>query len=223
MANHSAAISDHRAIRILLRTSLQLLLSAFFLSGCGFITDPGMRKVAEMDGKVIRAGDLMRTIRNMTDEQRPLIQNKGDLRRALDKHIDDTIKDDLAEQLLEGGKIHLNMELAKSRYISRNPQYREMLQPDVNRELMEQNMNFRPGDLEALMYAIELAIEEEANILLRGPALAFVRNEAHSQGALTITPAELRLEHDMRGGEMRHFETITFKAIRFPVTVDGAS
>ena len=225
MRRHSVRISGRRTIRICLATSVLLLLPVF-LGTCGLIADPERRKVAEMDGKVIRAGDLMRIIRNMTDEERPLIQNKGDLLRALNKYIDDTIKDEIAERLVAEGKIDPHIDVATARYLERNPEFQVMWQSrqsNADRELLEKNLNYNPGDFDAMIYAVELGIEDETIILLRKPALAYVANEAFNEGTLTIAPAEYGEEYAMREHDLVYFETIEFRAIRFPVTVEGAS
>ncbi len=208
--------------RVLLATSVLFGLSAVLL-GCGFIADPDMRKVAEMDGEVINAGDLMRVIRNMEDDERPLIQNKSDLRRALDTYIDNKIRDEIAEALLEEGRIQPNTALATSIYFEENPEYELLWHPNADVEALARNLNYGKAEIDVLMYAIELGIEAEEYILLREQGLDYVRNVALSQGTLSVTEDEYDADYAMRKDELISFESIDFRAIRFPAALDDAS
>jgi hypothetical protein len=182
-----------------------------------------MRKVAEMNGEVINAGDLMRVIRNMADGERPLIQNKSDLRRALDKYIDDTIKDEIAETLLAEGRIQPNTELATAIYFEKNSEYEVLWRSSANLDALARNLNYKKAEIDVLVYAIELGIEAEEYILLREQALDYVRNVALSEGALSVTQDEYDADYAMRKDELIYFESIDFRAIRFPATLDDAS
>lgn len=186
-------------------------------TGCGWIADQDRIVVAKVDDKVIRRGDLKRIIRRMTDEERPLVQNRGDLLRTLNKHIDDKIKSTLAKELKAQGKIEVPREVAREAYFRKYPENRGIfaIQDASVMDLTEQ-------DLVAMRADVEFGIDDEEERLLRQQAVAYRVRQAVKAGTVAITEEDFAREYAMRKNDLRHFEHIEFLGLRFPAAMPGA-
>lgn len=181
------------------------------LAGCGLIADQDRIIVAMLDGKPIRYGQLVQAIRELPDDERPLIQNKGDLLRALNKYIDDEIKKQLASELRAQNKIRPQRDLARQVYLRKNPDNAIVYQV-VDPAVLE----ITQAEFDALKVAVEFGIDREEENLLREQALVYAAQDALRFGALTISEEEYQQEYDVRKNELLNRERIEFKAIVFP-------
>ncbi len=194
-----------------------LAVAAVYLGGCGFIADKDRIVIAKFDGKNITRGDLAKYIREMPDEERPLIQNKADLLDTLNFWINDQIKAKLAAQLSKEGKIEVSRELALERYFEKHPEFRsayKVQDPSV--------LEMTQGDLAAVKAEIEFATDEEVERLLRDEALKYKIYEAIQNKTVTLTEADVRAEYERRKDELVQFEYIDFIALQLPLAMPDA-
>mgnify|MGYP001602387352 FL=1 len=209
--NRAVLSMSKRSLYSCAALAFQCAFLILVVSRCGWIADSDRIVVAKADGKAIRRGDLMRIIRDMPDEERPLIQNKGDLLRALNRHIDDTIKQKLGDELSTAGKISVPREVARESYFQKHPENRKVF------EIQDPSaLDMTDSQVRALRDGVEFEIDDEEKKLLREKALIYAVQEAVNNGALTVTPEELQREYDLRAAELMTFETLDFVAIRFP-------
>ena len=194
-----------------------LVITACSIS-CGQIADKDRWVVAEMDGEPIRRGDLMELIRNMSDEERPLIQNRGDLERTLNKWIDDQIKGELAKTLKSEGVISVDREVARAAYFVKHPEYMSV---DLIQD--PEALEMTRGDIAAVKAEIEFSVDEEEERLLREEALLYKMMEAARTKAITITPEQLQREYKMLEHRLIKFEYVDCIAIQFPLNAQGAT
>lgn len=205
--------------RILRRPIPPLIVIMFFagISGCGYIADKDRIVVATLNGEPIRRGDLDKAIWEMSDEVRPLIQNKGDLLRTLNKYIDDQIKAELSKQFKAEGKIRVDRALARRAYFEKHPEHRSVEQIQDPEALQ-----MTQGDINAFLAEIEFGVDEEEEILLREEALNYKLQEAVRAGAISVTEDEFSREYNMLKDALIKFEFVDFDAIQFPVVAPGA-
>ncbi len=206
-------------IKITTRFMANLFCIAIVLSatGCGWIADKDRIVIANIDGEPLRRGDLRRIIRDMTDEERPLIQNRGDLLRALNKHIDDTIRAGLAEELLAEDKIANDRKRATAIYFERNPDDRFPYSITDAREL-----GISDGELTAVKAAIEFKIDDIVLEVLAVDAFYYRLRQAAEENLITITDEEYQQEYRFNHDGYVHFERIGFVGLRFPQQVPQA-
>ena len=208
------------AVRSMLYGAVPLLIVPVVLvasSGCGYIADKDRIVVATLNGEPIRRGDLAEVIRKMPDEVRPLIQNKGDLLRTLNKYIDDQIKAELSKELKAEGKIQVDRNLARDRYFEKHPEFRSVYQIRDPAAIQ-----MTEGDIAALKAEIEFGVDEEEEILLREEALHYKIQEAVQAGAVSVTEEEFKGAYTMLKGALVKPEFVEFIAIQFPVAAPGA-
>ncbi len=192
-------------------------LLAAALAACGFIADKDRIVVAVMDGKDITRGDLTKLIHDMPDEERPLIQNKGDLLRALNRHIDDRIKQALAVELSAAGKISVSRDTARAVYLQAHPEFAAAFRVQDPSQL-----GMTQADVEAVKAAVEFGIDDEEEKMLREEALAFKMHEAMQSGTVTMTREEVQAEYESRKATLVKFEFIEFIGMLFPLDRPGA-
>jgi hypothetical protein len=184
---------------------------------CGFVADKDLIVVAKVDGKNITRGDLRKLLRDMPDDERPLIQNKSDLLRTLNRHIDDTIKAGLAAQLSSEGKITASRDAARAAYLQKHPEYAAAFQVRDPSQL-----GMTPGEVEAVKASVEFGIDDEVDKMLREEALGFKMYEAMQSGTVTMTREEVQAEFDLRKDMLVKYEFIDFIGMIFPVSSPGA-
>lgn len=183
------------------------------------IADKDSIVVATLNGEPITRGDLADVIRKMPDDVRPLIQNKGDLLRTLNKYIDDEIKTELAKQLKAEGKIQGNRNLARQNYFKKRPELLSVYQihdPTAIPGMTE-------GDVVAVKAEIEFGVDDEEEILLREEALDYKVEEAAQARIVSVSEEEFNREFNMLKGALFKPEFVEFKAIQFPITAPGAA
>jgi hypothetical protein len=202
-------------VRSVFRTlAISCLLVA---AGCGFIADKRRIVIAKMDGKNITRGDLEKYIRDLPDEERPLIQTKADSLETLNSWINDRIKGTLAAQLKKEGKIEVSRDAARERYFQKHPDYRSAYQvqdPSV--------LEMTQGDLAAVKAEIEFGTDEEVERLLRDEALKYKIYEAIQNKTVTLTADDVHREYDRRKDELIQPEYIEFIALQLPLMMPDA-
>jgi hypothetical protein len=187
------------------------------VSGCGFVADKDRIVVATLDGENITRGDLTKILREMPDEERPLIQNKGDLLRALNGYIDEQIKADLAAELYAEGKINVDREVARASYLQAHPEFASAYSIHDPTQL-----GMTRNEVEAVKASVEFGIDDEVEKLLRDEAVAYEMHEAVNTHALNLTAEDIRREYDARKNTLIKYETLEFIAMVFPVDTPDA-
>ena len=203
------------ALRAFAVVSCVFLLASTGLS-CGYVADKDRWIVAELNGEPIRRGELMDFIRDMTDEERPLIQNRGDLERTLDKYINDQIKAEISKELKAEGKIQVDRAVARRAYFEKHPEYQrvyEIQDPEA--------LQMTRGDITAVKAEIEFGVDDEEQRLLREEALLYKMGEAARTRAVTITPEELEREYEFLKRSLIKFEYVDCLAMQFPTERGG--
>jgi len=193
----------------LFRMSRWLWLVVVLATGCGFIADKDRIRIAKIDDEYITRGDLAKVIREMAPDERPIIRTRGDVRRALENYIDRTLKEDLAEELREQGKVHVDRERARQVARARNPeQFLEIKNfEEYGRE---------QGDEIYLKQEQEYLVDEEVRRLEAEQAVFVKIEEAVESGALRPSDEEFKAEYELRKEDLKHFERLAFEGILIP-------
>jgi hypothetical protein len=190
------------------------LLTGLLLSGilpsCGKLADTDQFIIAKYQDEVIRRADLKEALRDMSDEDRPLIQNREDVLNALNKLINDKIKDDLAKTLRKEDKITVDRSEARIVYFKKFPEYE-----NVYRITDPSQMDFSERHLKAMKAEVEFGIDEEVDILYRDEAHRFYTKELVSNGTITVTQEELDAEYQIYRNELKTYEIVSFDAMVF--------
>lgn len=186
-----------------------LVFAIVFSAGCGFIADKDRIKIAKIDGEYITRGDLAKVIREMAPDERPIIRTRGDVRRALENYIDRTLKENLAKELKEQGKIHVDREVARQVARAKHPeQFMQIINPE--------EYGGREGDEEYLQQEQEYLVDEEVRRLEAEQSVYVKIQESVESGALKPTDEQFQAEYDLRKDELKHFERLAFKGILIP-------
>ncbi len=200
-----SAVKFMKSLRTLCGLSLVLILAA----GCGYIADKDRIRIAKIDDEYITRGDLAKVIREMAPDERPIIRTRGDVLRTLENYIDQTIKEDLAEQLREQGKIHVDRELAREVARAKNPeQFLDIQNPE--------EYGGQAGDERYFKQEQEYLIDEEVRRLEAEQAVFVKIQESVESGALKPTEEEFQDEYEMRKDELKHFERLAFRGVLIP-------
>lgn len=200
-----------------LTSQLVLYTVAVLISGCGKLVDKDLLDVATYRGEPILRGDLLKLIREMSDEDRPLIQTRADYLHTLNEYINDLIKEELSKELVAAGKIQVSRDVAREAYFVKHP---ESL--SVYRIVTPEALEMTEGDIAAVKASIEFGIDDEVDVMLREAALQYTIQDAVRTRAVTITPEEFEREYALRKNTLIQFESIDFIAIQFPTHVQGA-
>lgn len=193
-----------------------IAFTAALSGGCGRIADPDRRVVAEIEGKEIRRSDLKKIIREMSDEERPLIQSQDDLLNTLNEYINDRIRGDLAKQLRLDKKISVPREQARALYFAKHPEY-----VNVDQMTDPSTMGIGQSELVALQAEMEFGIDDELEVLYREAALQYQIKEYVESGSATIGDEEFQSLYERHKDKLFTLEYIDFIGIRFP-NVPGA-
>jgi len=211
----SGSVDGIMLVRIVLSFVVGVLLPGF--GGCGYIADKDRIEIAVMEGESITRGDLNKLIREMPDEERPIIQTRGDLVRALNRHINDRIKAELAKELAAQEKIDVPREVARESYFEKHPEYRAAfaIQDPTQLDMTE-------GDIRAMRAEVEFGIDEEVERLLREQALLYKMREAMQTRSVRVTADELEREYQMRKDRLVRHESVEFIALQLPASMPNA-
>jgi len=199
-----------RRAGVFLPVVVALLLPLSF-TGCGNIANLDRKIVAEFRGENIRRADLRQTIYDMTDEERPLIQNRQDLLDALNGHIDEEIKADLAKKLRKSKELTVQREQARMIYFAKNPEYL-----DLDKITDPSIMGFSKRDLRALQAEIEFGIDDEMELLYREAAVRYHIQKLIDAGNIKIDDNQFAVEYERRKSSLYTFEFIDFIGVRIP-------
>jgi hypothetical protein len=183
---------------------------AAILAGCGSLIDQDLIRIAKIKDRYITRGDFDQMLRDLPDDERPIIKNKGDIQRVLRSYIDDEIKQDLAKQLEQEGKISVPREQAAQLFDAQNPEFLQM----INATNLEE-YQLLPQDIEVMKVQRENGIDKLHRKLLGEAAVGYRIEQAVQNGTLNVTPAELQEEYKLRKDEFVNFEQILFVGVRF--------
>lgn len=189
-----------------------------FSAGCGLVAEKDRIIVATIGDETIRRGDLMEIIRDMPDEERPIIQTKDDLLATLNSVINERLKKALVKKLRKQQLIKVSRDTARDLYMRIHPEY-----INVTRITDPSVLNLTEGDLVALRAEIEFGIDDMEERLLHDEAVQYKIREALQKGTMSISEDEFREEHANRKAELIRLERIDFQALRFPTQIPNAS
>ena len=209
---------DKVSLKRLSTLGLVLIALAGIATGCGMIADKDRIVIATLDGNNVTRGDFAAILRNMTDEDRPLIQNKNDFRHALNDYLDGEVKSGLAKKLRAEKKISVPREVSREAYFKAFPEYRTIYETRDSNESLVEDLGITEGDLVAVRAEIEFGIDDIEEKLLREEAVRYVVNEAVRDGTLVISDEEFQREFKLVGADIKRLETIEFQAILIPET-----
>lgn len=184
-------------------------------SGCGMIADPGRRKVAKIDDRYITRDDLFEVIRKLPDDERPVIQTKGDLLGALEDYINRELKAQQAERLVGEGKVHVPRDRAAYVYDMTHP---ESLMKISNPE----DYSLTQNDLRFARDQREIGIDRELKRLQGERAILYLVEEGVTTGILEVSDEEYAEEYELRRFELMHPERATVRGLYFPVEREDA-
>ena len=186
------------------------------LASCGNIVDKDRIRVAKIGDQYVTRGDLYRYLRLMSPEERPHINNRGDLLRVLEKYIDEQLQEHVANELLTEGEIAAPPEEQIARLY--DAQHPEM---NINPENPEQ-FGMTEADVEAIQQKRQKGIEELRQQLLKQEAVIQAVQKAVETGEITISEEEYQEEYEMRKNELFKPEKVTFRALIFPIQTPEA-
>lgn len=215
-----------------LDVALYVLIAAvgWFCAGCGYIADKDRIVVAELDGRRITRGELYQLIREMPDNERPEIRNKGDLLRVLNSYIDEQIKIPLGKELdqkLDDAQRQALRAQAREEVFVRNEDYNFRaiyameIPGDGQATPAMQDMGITTRGMQNMKDLIEnntdiLYEKMLGNVAVEARALQAVRD-----GQLSIPEEELKVDYELRKSEFLSFEWIKFRGIRFLANAEG--
>lgn len=202
---------------------VMLMAAVVSVGGCGNLTDKDLIVIAEVEGEPIRRGDLRRLIRDMDDDERPIIYNRADLLRVLNQHIDNLILDDAAYELRSEGKIEVPREQARAVYFRKNPDDRVIYEVQTAEELQQADLDVSEGQLAAFKADIDFQVDDVEEELYRQAALNYLIQEAVDSGRLTITDQEYQQEYEIYKNRLRTLERVGFVGVRFDAHVPNAA
>lgn len=216
------------------RMGAGLLLAALLgclMPGCGWLADEDRIVVAELDGEPITRGALFQLIREMDDNQRPEIRNRGDYLRVLNNYIDEEIKrplgQDLDQKLEQAHRDALRFQ-AREEVFERNKDFnfREVYAMEVPADGVAtpamQTYDITARGLQNMKDLIEDQTDVVYERLLGNLAVGLMGQQAFEAQQVTITPEEIQREYALNQEQYQTFERLVFRAVLFPPTPDGA-
>ena len=189
-------------------------------AGCGLIADKDRIKIAKVDDEYITRGDLFKVIREMPDDERPIIRNKGDMLRVLNAYIDGAIKTPLGEAAeLETGKTLVSREAAMQRYFKEHEEdnYAAIYEIEDARAI-----GMSEAQLDVAKQQIDLGVDRVLDKLRGDAAVAYRAAAALKEGTLVLDDADFEQEYRVRKGELKKLEWMSFQALRFPTGMPGS-
>lgn len=200
-------------------------------SGCGQITDKDRIRIAKIGERYITRGDLFKIIREMPDDERPMIRNRSDLLRVLNQHIDNRIKLPLGKKLAAEGKVSVPRDPAREQFFRESGEEEEQLrimwkmevpQPGVITPMM-QVYGLTPELLQFNKDNIEEGTDRMIEKIQAEQALEVLAVEAVKEGKITLEESEIQREYGFMKEQLATFEEITFLGIRFLAADSGAA
>ncbi|MFO7973098.1 MAG: peptidyl-prolyl cis-trans isomerase [Candidatus Hydrogenedentota bacterium] len=197
------------------RIGLIIMLTCV-LASCGNIVDKDRIRVAKIGDNYVTRGDLYRHLRLMSPEERPHINNRGDLLRVLENYIDEKLQKRVVDELLTEGELEAppKEQIAKL-YDAQHPEMK------INPENPEQ-FGMTEADVEAIQQKRQKGIEELRQQLLKQEAIVQAVQKAVEAEKIAISEKEYREEYEMRKNELFKPEKVTFRALIFPAQTSDA-
>lgn len=180
--------------------------------GCGAIADPDRRIIATFDGENIRRGDLRDVIRDMSDEERPLIQSREVLLETLNNHLNQRVLIAEARELRIDRLITVDREQARQIYFAKHPEFinvERMTDPSV--------MGITQNDLIALQAELEFGIDDEEELLYQAAAFEYRLQEYITTANPKIEEYQFQDAYNEQKDSLFTFELVDFIGIRFPL------
>ncbi len=200
----------------LLARALVILLLAGTLAGCGNIVDRDRIRIARIGDSYVTRGDLNRHLRLMEPEERPLINNRGDLLKVLEKYIDETLQKELLAGLVAEGKLEAPQEEQIARVF--DAQHPEL---SISAENLEE-FGMTQADYEAIQYRRQQGIEKLKGQVMRQEAVIRAIEIAVQEGKLTISEEEFEEEYELRKDDLFNPEKASFRGLIFPIQTADA-
>ena len=181
------------------------------VSGCGMLTDQDRKVVAEVHGEEITRADIRKLLRDMTDEERPIIQTQEDLLNTVNKHLNSVVLSDIANQLRSEGKIELSRDLGKEAYLKKFPEFRGL------ETLVESGTSeFTQGQIEAMKAQVAFGVDDEMEKLYQEAALTYTVKEYIKANKPKIPEEDFAAEYERVKESYKTYEYIAFTALRIP-------
>lgn len=207
------------------------LLPVLLSVGCGQIGDLDRIRIAKVDGQYITRGDFLKIMREMNDQDRPKIRNKGDYLRVLNQQIDTRIKIPLGKQLTAEGKINIARETAREAFFQKSGDEQEQLRSMWTMEVpasgeitpLMKVYNLTPQTINAQKAFIEQETDRMLERLQGEEAVAYLALQDMKSGQMKIEPEELAREYRLRQDSFKKLEWMKFLAIRFPAALTDAA
>lgn len=191
--------------------------------GCGIVGDKDRIRVAKYDDKYITRGDLFRILRELPDEERPDIRNKGDLLRVLNNYIDDQIKgpisDEVSAQYDAQKKVLVPRELAMQKFFE---MYKDYDYQTVYQIKDPAAIDMSPAQHEAVKTELDLRIDKLHNKLKGDRAIEARAIEDFNAQKFEISQTQYEREYKLRKDELKKLEWMKFRAIRFMADFPGS-
>lgn len=218
----------NRFRRAIFRLSAIVLLLPM-VAACGFIADKDRIRIAKMDDRYITRGDLFRIIREMSDAERPIIRNRGDLLRVLNDYINEQIKRPLADEVQqEVGKDLVSREAAAQRYfVKRQKEHEQSEGEKVDFQAIynlqdPKVLDISQAELDGQKQEMDVGIDRELEKMRSEAAVMYRALKALKDGSMTITQEELEQEYRLRKDELKKLEWMKFRALRFPADMPNS-
>lgn len=197
---------------VLLAGVVSLLITA----GCGMIADKDRIRIAKINDEYITRGDLYRVLREMPDDERPAIRNKGDMVRTLNTYIDDRIKAPLVDEVqaqLGPDKEIVPRAAAAQKFFAEHR--------DSNYEAMYKIQNpaavdMTQAELDLTKQDIDQRIDQVWDKMKADAAVMYTAANAFKNKEMVIEEQEYEQEYRFRKDTLRKLEWMKFRAIRFP-------
>ena len=205
-------------------TGLFLFVFSLLSSGCGFISDKDLIKIAKIDGRYVTRGELTKYLRELSDEDRPYIRNKGDLIKTLNDYVDSQIKlplgKQISAQLASQGKVLVPREQAMTRFFQDNKD-NDFAKMYFAKDPKEVGMS--DEDLQHLRAMIDTRIDVVQERMNGEEAVKFLGVEDYRNKKMTIRDDEFQQEYSLQKETLKKLETIGFRAIRFPADTPNST
>lgn len=207
-----------------------LVLLPVLILGCMMIADKDLITIAKVDGDSITRGDFYKVLRDMEDDERPIIRNKSDMLREINRYIDEQITVPLGLQMQEEGKINVPREVALEMYFEGKGDQAQELRYIYNFDLsamkqsteLMQVYQLTPESIRARKDVIDLKVDVILEKMLAQQAVAYLAAQEARSGKLKVDEEVLQQEYDLRKGELKSFEWLSFRAFRFPTSMPNA-
>ena len=192
--------------------ALILMFAAASLSGCYMIADPDRKIVATYQGEEIQRGDLRDIIREMPDEERPLIQSRDDLLDTLNHHLNSLILAAEARELRIDEKITVDRAQARAIYLTKHPEY-----ATIEHATDPTGIGISKAELIALQAEMGFGIDDIEAELYQVAALDYLTQEYVRTEKPKISDADFEKAYEENRDALMTLEVVEFYGVRFPI------